>query len=136
MSGDGSDSTHLISGTNPPARPTASTPAARCAVLGTTKADKAFASGFKALAHFAPGIYSAEAFDAANTIIFADEGRSSPQPGGGVHHSAERRQRPSQDHLPRASRRRSSFEPNGNIAGTAIYVNQVQNGKLVQLGLE
>ena len=29
-----------------------------------------------------------------------------------------------------------SFKANGNIAGTAIYVNQVQNGNLVQLGLE
>jgi hypothetical protein len=29
-----------------------------------------------------------------------------------------------------------SFKPNGNISGTDIYVNQVQHGTLVQLGLE
>ena len=32
-------------------------------------ADTTFASGFKKLAHFAPAVYSAETFDAANTII-------------------------------------------------------------------
>jgi hypothetical protein len=29
-----------------------------------------------------------------------------------------------------------SFTSNGNIKGNAIYVNQVQHGTLVQLGLE
>ncbi len=28
------------------------------------------------------------------------------------------------------------FQSDGNIAGSAIFVNQVQNGKIVQLGLE
>jgi hypothetical protein len=28
------------------------------------------------------------------------------------------------------------FQANGNIAGSAIYVNQVKNGVIVQLGLE
>ena len=28
------------------------------------------------------------------------------------------------------------FQAYGNIAGSAIYVNQVKNGKIVQLGLE
>jgi len=28
------------------------------------------------------------------------------------------------------------FKANGEIVGSAIYANQVQNGKLVQLGLE
>ena len=67
MSGDGSDSTALISGTNPHSAANGVYASCACAVLGTTKADKAFASGFKALAKFPVGIYSAEAFDAANT---------------------------------------------------------------------
>jgi len=28
------------------------------------------------------------------------------------------------------------FKSDGNISGTAIYVNKIENGKLVQLGLE
>ena len=34
----------------------------------------------------------------------------------------------------RASPRRVHFQTNGNIAGTAIYIYKVENGKIVELG--
>ena len=54
MSGDGSDSNALVTGTNPPTAANGVFATCACAVLGTTKADQAFASGFKAIAWFMP----------------------------------------------------------------------------------
>ena len=55
MSGDGSDSISLISGTNPPSAANGVYASCACAVLGNTKADNAFAAGFKKLAKFPRG---------------------------------------------------------------------------------
>ena len=117
-------------------RPTASTPAARARSLGNSKADKAFAAGFKKLAHFPVGIYSAEAFDAANTIIYELKILASSKAGVDGHHAARTSSTAFTRSPSRASPRRFHFQSNGNISGTDIYVNQVQKGKLVQLGLE
>jgi branched-chain amino acid transport system substrate-binding protein len=135
MSGDGSDSTALISGTNPSTAANGVFASCACAVLGTTKVDKAFASGFQALAHFPVGIYSAEAYDAANTIIDELKILASGKSGTmaitranivkGLHSIVFK-----------GLTKTISFKPNGNISGTDIYVNQVQHGKLVQIGLE
>ena len=135
MSGDGSDSTALISGTNPSTAANGVFASCACAVLGTTKVDKAFASGFQALAHFPVGIYSAEAYDAANTIIDELKILASGKSGTmaitranivkGLHSIVFK-----------GLTKTISFKPNGNILGTDIYVNQVQHGKLVQIGLE
>jgi branched-chain amino acid transport system substrate-binding protein len=105
-----------------------------CAVLGTSKADNAFASGFKALAKFPVGTYSGEAFDAANTIIAELQILAKTSKGvasitrinvvNGLHKIVYH-----------GLTKTVSFEPDGNIAGDFIYVNEVENGQLVQLGL-
>jgi branched-chain amino acid transport system substrate-binding protein len=134
MSGDGSDSTALISGTNPPSAANGVYASCACAVLGGTKADLAFANGFKKLAKFPVGIYSGEAFDAANTIIAEMQILSKTSRGNasitrinvvnGLHKIVYR-----------GLTKVVSFQANGDITGLDIYVNQVVSGKLVQLGL-
>ncbi len=135
MSGDGSDSISLITSTDPHTAANGVYASCACAVIGHSPADKAFAAGFKALAHFAPAIYSAEAFDATNTIIDEMKILSSGKTGtmaitraailAGLHKITYV-----------GLTKTIAFAPNGNIKGNAIYVNQVQNGNLVQLGLE
>ena len=134
MSGDGSDSTALISGTNPPSAANGVYASCACAVLGNSKADNAFAAGFKAIAKFPVGIYSGEAFDAANTVIA--ELQIIARGKGGVA-SITRINVANGLHkiVYHGLTKVISFQPDGNIAGTAIYVNQVINGKVVQLGL-
>jgi len=134
MSGDGSDSGALVTGTNPATAANGVYATCPCAVLGNTKADLAFANGFKALAKFPVGVYSGEAFDATNAIIAELQILSKTSRGtksitrinvvNGLHKIAYH-----------GLTKTVSFEPNGNIAGNFIYVNQVQNGQLVQLGL-
>jgi len=134
MSGDGSDAAQLVTGTNPPSAANGVYVTCPCSVLGTTKADNAFASGFKALAKFPVGTYSGEAFDAANTIIAEMQILAKSSRGtksitrinvvNGLHKIVYH-----------GLTKTVSFEPDGNIAGDFIYVNQVQSGQLVQLGL-
>jgi branched-chain amino acid transport system substrate-binding protein len=135
MSGDGSDSISLIAGTNPPTAANGVYASCACAVIGKTAADNTFAAGFKKLAHFAPAIYSAEAFDAANTVIDELKILSSGKTGtmaitrkavvAGLHKISYV-----------GLTKTISFTSNGNIKGDAIYANQVQHGSLVQIGLE
>jgi len=135
MSGDGSDSISLITGTNPPTAANGVYASCACAVIGKTAADNTFAAGFKKLAHFAPAIYSAEAFDAANTVIDELKILSSGKTGtmaitrkavvAGLHKISYV-----------GLTKTISFTSNGNIKGDAIYANQVQHGSLVQIGLE
>jgi branched-chain amino acid transport system substrate-binding protein len=134
FSGDGSDSTALISGTNPPSAANGIYLSCPCAVLGNTRADNAFSSGFSKLAKFPVGTYSGEAFDATNTIIDELKILSSGKGGtkaitrinvvNGLHKIVYH-----------GLTKTVSFAPDGNIAGSDIYVNEVENGKLVQLGL-
>ncbi len=134
LSGDGSDSSALITGTNPPTAAEGVYVTCPCAVIGKTKADNAFATGFQALAKFAVSTYSGEAFDAANTIIAELQILAKSHAGiksitrinvvNGLHKIVYH-----------GLTKTVSFEPDGNIAGDYIYVNQVQNGQLVQLGL-
>jgi branched-chain amino acid transport system substrate-binding protein len=134
MSGDGSDSTALISGTNPSSAANGVYTTCACSVLGTTKADKAFASGFKALAKFPVGIYSAEAFDAANTII-AELQILSREKGGTMNITRINVVNGLHKIVYHGLTKVVSFQNDGNISGSDIYVNEVINGKLVQLGL-
>ncbi|MGD0944099.1 MAG: branched-chain amino acid ABC transporter substrate-binding protein [Acidimicrobiales bacterium] len=135
MSGDGSDSIALIAGTNPRSAANGVFASCGCAALGTSKADKAFATGFKALAHYVPGIYSAEAFDSANTII--DELKIlSSEKGGTANITRENVVLGLHKIVFHGITKVIFFKANGEIVGSAIYANQVQNGKLVQLGLE
>lgn len=134
MSGDGSDDPHLIAGTSPSTAANGTYLTCACALLGNvTKVDKAFNKGFKALAHFAPGTYSAEAYDSANAIIAVM--RSLWTTGGaketrahivaGLHHLSYK-----------GITKTVKFQTDGNIVGGTVFVNHIVNGKIVQIGPE
>ena len=135
FSGDGSDSSALITSTNPRTAANGVYASCGCAVIGKSAADKQFAAGFKKVAGFAPAIYSAEAFDAANSIIDEMKILASAKTGtmaitrtavvAGLHKIKYV-----------GLTKTISFQPNGNISGNAIYVNRVLQGQLLQIGLE
>ena len=134
FSGDGSDSVSLITGTNPHSAANGVYASCACAVLGTTKADKAFAAGFKALAHFPPAIYSSQGYDAANVII--DAMTLIAEHAGTAQITRENVVTALHQLTFVGITKIIKFDSNGNISGSAIYVNQVQHGQFVQLGLE
>jgi branched-chain amino acid transport system substrate-binding protein len=135
MSGDGSDSVALIKGTNPPSAANGVYTTCACSVLGNSAADKAFSAGFTKLAKFAPAVYSAEGFDATNTIIDALKILASKK-GGTANLTRENVVAELHKINFVGLTKTISFQPDGNIVGNAIYVNKVISGKLVQLGLE
>ncbi|HVA53236.1 MAG TPA: branched-chain amino acid ABC transporter substrate-binding protein [Acidimicrobiales bacterium] len=126
MSGDGSDSPALIQGTTPASAANGVLLSCACAV----STNSAFNRGFQALSNFSAltATYAPEAYDATNTIIAAMKKMKRITRAGLV---AE---------LHKISykgiTKSVKFQSNGNIAGSAIYVNQVKSGKVVQLGLE
>ena len=126
MSGDGSLSPALIQGTTPASAANGVLLTCACASSTNTSFNKAY----QALAHFsaANATYAPESYDAANAIINAMKHLKTITRAGIV---AE---------LHKLSYKGMTklvkFQKNGNIAGSAIFVNQVKNGKIVQLGLE
>lgn len=89
-----------------------------------------FAAAFKPVAGFAPGTYSAEAYDATNAIIAVMK-----QKGANVTKSDVI----SGLHAPGFSypgiSKTVKFTSNGNYAGSAVYMYQVKGGTITQLGL-
>jgi branched-chain amino acid transport system substrate-binding protein len=132
MSGDGSDDPHYISGTSPEKDANGSYLTCPCKQLLNTPADKAFSAGFRKLSHnTAPGTYSPESYDAANTIIAAMIAIVKD------HHAVTRL------NIVRELRvityvgltKTIHFQADGNVTSSQIYVNQVRALKIVQLGL-
>ncbi len=99
-----------------------------CADISTNPAAQDFLTNFKKLAGFASGTYSPEAFDAANTIISVLKGL-----GAGATRQQVVNALKTVDY--QGITKEVKFESNGNIAGTAVYIYQVQGGKIVSLGL-
>lgn len=102
---------------------------ASCACQDITKnsAAASFNKGYKKLAGFAPGIYSGEAYDATNAVIAVMKKLGSHVTDSAVVsglHSVSYK----------GLTKTVSFESNGNIAGTAVYIYQVQGTNFVQLG--
>ncbi|MBW4077220.1 MAG: branched-chain amino acid ABC transporter substrate-binding protein [Acidobacteria bacterium] len=126
MSDDGSLSPALIQSTTPASA--ANGVYLTCACASST--NKTFNSKYQALAHFsaANATYAPESYDATNAIINAMKSLKKITRVGIV------------NALHRLTWKGMTkvikFQKNGNIAGSAIYVNQVKNGKIVQLGLE
>jgi branched-chain amino acid transport system substrate-binding protein len=102
-----------------------------CSTLGDSAAAQQFTTQFKQLAGFAVGTYSAEAYDSANAVIAAM--KKIADGGGAVTRDAVVTALKSVDF--QGLSKEVKFEPNGNIAGTAVYVNKVDNGTISQLGL-
>jgi branched-chain amino acid transport system substrate-binding protein len=103
---------------------------ASCACGDITKvsAGASFVTAFKSLAGFAVGTYSAEAYDATNTIISVMKGL-----GSGVTRAAIVNALSSVNY--KGITKTVQFQPNGNISGTAVYEYQVKSGAFAQLGL-
>jgi branched-chain amino acid transport system substrate-binding protein len=102
-----------------------------CSTLGDSAAATKFTSEFKSLAGFDVGTYSAEAYDAANAIITVMKKISDD--GGAITRDSVVTGLGSVDY--KGLTKEVKFESNGNIAGTAVYVNKVENGTITQLGL-
>jgi branched-chain amino acid transport system substrate-binding protein len=124
MSGDGSDEPQLIT--------TLSNPADGNGVLVTCACSSqypaAWTAAYTKLAGEAPGPYSAEAFDAANVIIQAiSKSKTVTRPNVLA-------QVKKTNYV--GITKTIKFNSAGDVAGTAIFVSKVENGKLVQLGLE
>jgi branched-chain amino acid transport system substrate-binding protein len=133
MSGDGSLSPALIQGTTPSSA--ANGVMLTCACASST--NKSFNAAYQKLAHFsaANATYAPESYDAANTIISVLKSLAKQKKGV---------KNITRANVVKALHKVSykgmtktvKFQANGNIAGSAIFVNQVKNGAIVQLGLE
>jgi branched-chain amino acid transport system substrate-binding protein len=134
MSGDGTDDPHFVSQSTPTSAANGSYLTCACAqVAPTTAANKQFITGYEKFSHHQlPGTYSAEAYDSTNTFIAAMNAILA------AHHSITRANIVAQLHklVYKGLTKTIKFRAYGDIAGSAIYVNQVIKGKIVQLGLE
>ncbi|HET9089986.1 MAG TPA: branched-chain amino acid ABC transporter substrate-binding protein [Acidimicrobiales bacterium] len=126
MSGDGSLSPALIQGTTPASAANGVLLTCACASSTNPKFNKAY----QGLAHFsaANATYAPESYDATNAIINAMKHLKKITRAGIV---AELHKLTF-----KGMTKIVKFQKDGNIAGSAIFVNQVKNGKIVQLGLE
>ncbi len=127
VSDDGSLDTHFIAEAG--AR-VANGTLISCACADETKSASAtsFAKQFKALAHFSIGTYSAEAYDAANTVISVMKST-----GANVTRSSVLKGLRTVDY--KGLTKTVQFQSNGNISGTAVYIYQVKSGKIAVVGL-
>ena len=125
MSGDGSDEPQFIT--------SLSNPSDGNGVLLTCACSSAYpsswTSAFTKLAGEAPGPYSAEAFDSANVIITA-----MTKVKGTLTRPKLLAQIAKTNY--KGITKTIKFNKAGDVAGSAIFVNKVENGTIVQLGLE
>jgi branched-chain amino acid transport system substrate-binding protein len=98
-----------------------------CAALKKNATTSAFISGFKKIAKFSVGTYSAEAYDATNAIISVMSKASKITRSNivkGLH-------KVNYSGLTKTVQ----FASNGDIKGSSVYVYEVKRGQIVQLGL-
>ena len=126
MSDDGSDSPALLLGTTPASA--ANNVLLSCACAEST--NKAFNKDFQALSNFgaSTATYAPEAYDSTNVIIAAMKKVKKITRASIV---AELHKI-----TYKGITKVVKFQKDGNISGSAIYVNEVKSGKVVQLGLE
>ncbi|MGA2294537.1 MAG: branched-chain amino acid ABC transporter substrate-binding protein [Acidimicrobiales bacterium] len=124
MSGDGSDEPQFIT--------SLSTPADGNGVLLTCACSNqqpaSWTAAFTAVAHEAPGPYSAESYDATNVILAAMSKLKV------VTRPALLAQIKKTNY--KGITKTIKFDAAGDVAGSAIFVNKVENGVITQLGLE
>ena len=90
-------------------------------------ADASFVKGFTALAHFPPGTYSGESYDATNTII-------SVMKSLGAHVTRAAVVKALHKVTYQGLTKTVHFLANGNIAGNAVYIYKVKGGAITELG--
>jgi branched-chain amino acid transport system substrate-binding protein len=124
MSGDGSEDARFISDAGGAPAEGAYLSCA-CADVTTEAAAASFTSAYQSAFGTPPAIYSAEAYDATNFVLAAI--KSGATTGTAIN-----------NYLAANSwtgiTKTVKFLPNGNISGGTIYVYQVKNGKIVQIG--
>jgi branched-chain amino acid transport system substrate-binding protein len=134
MSGDGSEDPHFIIDAGASSADGAYLSTAG-AVLGTTKLDKEFGAAFKKKAGFAVGEYSPESFDSTNVIIDA---MLTLYKAGKLTGGTTAIRTNIVNELHKISyvgiTKTVKFKTNGNIYGATIFIYQVKNGKIVEIG--
>src|SRR5579872_68933 len=98
-----------------------------CEDITANSAATSFVSAYHRLAGYAPGIYSGEAYDAANAVISVMKKLGSHVTKAGVVsglHSVNYK----------GLTKTVAFQSNGNIAGTAVYIYKVQGAHFAQQG--
>jgi branched-chain amino acid transport system substrate-binding protein len=133
MSGDGSDEPQVISGVKSPEADFAHPVLLTCACSNSAPAS--FNAGYAKIAHEAPGPYAAESYDAANLILTVMQGLKSVTRTAIIAGIAKVTYK--------GITKTIKFNKAGDVAGTAIFVNQIKGSgssasgyKIVQLGLE
>jgi branched-chain amino acid transport system substrate-binding protein len=124
MSGDGSENAHFISDAGGAPAEGAYLSCA-CADENNNPAAQSFVTAYRGAYGTAPSIYSAEAYDATNFVLAAIKaGATTPNAIN--------------DYLAANSytgiTKTIKFLPKGNVSGGTIYVYQVKNGMIVQIG--
>jgi branched-chain amino acid transport system substrate-binding protein len=125
MSGDGSDEPQFIT--------SLSNPSDGNGVLLTCACSSAYpsswVSAYTKIAKEAPGPYSAESFDSANVIITAMTKVKGTMTRAKLLTQVAKTKY-------KGITKTITFNKAGDVAGSAIFVNKVENGVIVQLGLE
>jgi branched-chain amino acid transport system substrate-binding protein len=104
-----------------------------CQTLTSTGSDATFSSEFKSLAGFAVGTYSAEAYDATNTIISVMKNLAASGGASKITRAAVVQGLSSVTFI--GLTKTIHFKSNGDIAGTAEYVYKVEpNGTISEVG--
>jgi branched-chain amino acid transport system substrate-binding protein len=127
MSDDGSNDPHYITdaGTSVAAGTLLS---CACADLSKVPAAKSFSVAFQKLAKFPVGTYSAEAYDATNTIISVMKGLGSKISRAAIVKGLAKVNY-------QGITKDVKFLKNGDISGTAVYMYKVKGTSIVQVGL-
>lgn len=124
MSGDGSDEPQFITALSTPANGNGVLLTCAC----SNKQAASWTAAFTAVAHEAPGPYSAESYDATNVILAAMSKLKV------VTRTKLLAQIKKTNY--KGITKTIKFTSSGDVSGTAIFVNKVQSGAIVQLGLE
>jgi branched-chain amino acid transport system substrate-binding protein len=128
VSDDGSDDSHYVSQAG---ASVANGTLISCACQAVIKSAgfKAFAPAFKSLAGFPSGTYSAEAYDATNSIISVMKAKGASVTKQDIINGL---------HAPgftyKGISKTIKFAANGNYGGTAVYMYKVVNGVIKELG--
>jgi branched-chain amino acid transport system substrate-binding protein len=125
MSGDGSDEPQFITSLSTASDGNGVLLTCACSNNQSAK----WSAQYQAVAHEAPGPYAAESFDAANLIMTAMSKVKGTMTRSKVLAQVKVITYPGITKV-------IKFNSAGDVKGTAIFVNKVESGKIVQLGLE
>lgn len=129
VSDDGSDDPHYVSQAGAKVA-NGTLLSCACQEVITSTAFKNFAPQFKQVAGFDAGTYSAEAYDAANAIISVMKAKGASVTKADVISGLG-----DPNFSWQGVSKLVKFQPNGNYAGSQVFMYKVVNGKIKELGL-